>query len=67
MDGKGACPPEDCGGAYGYGMMKEVFATTPESEEADEYREWLVLEENEVLDPHTFSDIDTVNSRLKKI
>ena len=24
--GKGACPPEDCGGAWGYAELKEILA-----------------------------------------
>ena len=38
--GEGACPPEDCGGVYGFAELKEVLAG-PDSEERDEMREWI--------------------------
>jgi hypothetical protein len=57
---------EDCGSRYGYEEMKAVFATMPESEEADEYREWLGLDEGEVWDANYF-DIETINRGLKRI
>ncbi|NDV83971.1 plasmid pRiA4b ORF-3 family protein [Bacteroides sp. 51] len=66
LSGKGACPPEDCGGTYGYEEMKNTFITSPDSEEADEYRDWLGLEEGENWDANAF-DIDIVNDYLKKI
>lgn len=60
LSGKGACPPEDCGGTYGYEEMKTVFATAPESEEADEYREWLGMEDGEIWDANLL-DIEKIN------
>ncbi|MDR2950953.1 MAG: plasmid pRiA4b ORF-3 family protein [Prevotella sp.] len=66
LSGKGACPPEDCGGIYGYGDMKEAFATRPESEEADEYREWLGMDEGEMWNAEAF-DIAEVNMCLKQV
>lgn len=65
LDGKGSCPPEDCGGPYGYKGMKEVFRTMPDSEEADNYRDWLGLEDDEEWDAAYF-DIDEVNEALKE-
>jgi hypothetical protein len=38
--GEGACPPEDCGGAYGFAELKEVLAG-PHSAERDEMQEWI--------------------------
>jgi len=64
--GKGACPPEDCGGVWGYTGMKEFLATNPDNEDAAELREWLGLEEGEALDTTAF-DIDEVNIRLRTI
>lgn len=66
LSGKGACPPEDCGGIYGYEEMKQVFATMPESEEADEYREWLGMDEGEIWDTGVL-DIEEINRSLKLI
>lgn len=66
LSGKGACPPEDCGGIYGYEEMKRVFQTTPQDDEADSYREWLGLGKDEIWDAGRFS-VDEVNARLKHI
>lgn len=38
--GKRACPPEDCGGPYGYEMFLEAIQD-PEHEEHDEMLEWV--------------------------
>ena len=37
--GRGACPPEDCGGVYGYHELREAL-TNPSSEHDAELREW---------------------------
>lgn len=66
LSGKGNCPPEDCGGCYGYEIMKNVFRTAPESDEADSYRDWLGLDIDETWDPKEF-DLDDVNLSLKLI
>jgi hypothetical protein len=66
LSGKGACPPEDCGSIYGYKEMKEIFATRPESEEADEYREWLGMDEGEIWDAGFF-DRDEINIYLDQM
>lgn len=36
----GACPPEDCGGVYGYSHLLDVLKN-PDSEEYDEMIDWL--------------------------
>lgn len=65
LSGKGACPPEDCGGVYGYENMKAIFRESS-GEEVESYREWLGLEEGENWDPTSF-DIDEVNDYLKEL
>jgi hypothetical protein len=60
--GKGACPPEDCGGAWGYANLKDTLAD-PDDEEHQDMREWLSLESAEDFDPAEFS-IEEVNGRL---
>src|SRR5260370_9423881 len=35
LAGKGACPPEDCGGAWGYACLKEVLADPDHEEHED--------------------------------
>jgi hypothetical protein len=37
--GEGACPPEDCGGSYGFAELKAVLAGPP-SAERDELAQW---------------------------
>jgi hypothetical protein len=66
IDGKGACPPENCGGVWGYEEMKEIFANKPNSKRAEEFRDWLDLGENEVLDINKF-DIQQANVMVENI
>lgn len=40
MAGKRACPPEDCGGVYGYYRLLEILAD-PNDEEHAELTEWV--------------------------
>jgi hypothetical protein len=40
LDGKRACPPEDCGGAWGYADLLDALAD-PKSERHEELREWV--------------------------
>lgn len=49
---KGACPPEDCGGAWGYSDLKQVLAN-PNDEQHQEMLDWLGLESNSAFDPNT--------------
>jgi hypothetical protein len=66
IDGKGACPPENCGGVWGYEDIKETFAHNPKSEKAEEFRDWLGLEDNENLDINKFS-LDDANAAAAKV
>ena len=63
--GKGACPPEDCGGPWGYAALKEALAD-PEHEDHADRRDWLGLEADEDFDPKEFSAAD-VSSRLSRL
>lgn len=40
INGKRACPPEDCGGTWGYEEILEILKN-PDHEEYDETREWV--------------------------
>jgi hypothetical protein len=60
--GKGACPPEDCGGVWGYEHLREVLAD-PADEEHGEMLEWLGLQTAAEFDPARF-DVDEVNRAL---
>ena len=53
LKGKGACPPEDCGGIYGYYMMVEAI-NNPKHPEHDDMQEWMGMEEGEQWDVNEF-------------
>ncbi|MCW3046491.1 MAG: hypothetical protein JWO74_775 [Solirubrobacterales bacterium] len=62
VTGKGSCPPEDCGGVWGYADLRETLAD-PTHEEHAEMLEWLDLESADDFDPTAF-DVDRVNALL---
>jgi hypothetical protein len=47
---KGACPPEDCGGTWGYADLKKILAD-PGHDEYQDRLEWLGLENASEFDP----------------
>ncbi|MHB1539442.1 MAG: plasmid pRiA4b ORF-3 family protein [Solirubrobacteraceae bacterium] len=47
---KGACPPEDCGGPWGYANLREILAD-PSHDEHQDMLEWLGLEDATEFDP----------------
>ncbi len=63
--GEGACPPDDCGGPWGYDRLKEVVAN-PDDEDHVDMLDWLGLDEPGQFDPAAFS-LDEVNSRLRQL
>jgi hypothetical protein len=63
--GKGACPPEDCGGAWGYAELKEILAD-PSHESHQDMLEWLGLDAGQDFDPKKFS-VAEVNARLSSL
>ncbi len=56
--GRRACPPEDCGGIFGYYRLLEVLGQ-PDHPEHEEMLEWLGGE----IDPERF-DVEEINRRL---
>lgn len=58
LKGKGNCPPEDCGGPWGYMQMLEAVSD-PKHPEYENYREWL----GEDFDPEHF-DLNETNQFL---
>lgn len=62
LAGKGACPPEDCGGPWGYADLKKTFAD-PRREDHEQMLDWLGLDCAEEFDP-TASDIVEINDVL---
>lgn len=63
--GKGACPPEDCGGPWGYAALKEALADPAHEDHLDRL-EWLGLDAGEDFDPKEFSAAD-VSARLSAL
>jgi len=51
--GKSACPPEDCGGPWGYAELRETL-NNPKHSEYEEMRDWMDMEEGDVFDPTEF-------------
>ena len=58
IKGKRACPPEDCGGPWGYVEFLEAIQN-PSHPEHDDMLEWI----DGAFDPEEF-DLDEVNQRL---
>ena len=56
--GKSACPPDDCGGPWGYEHLIEALRD-PKHEEHEEMTEWI----GDEFDPEAF-DLDEVNQGL---
>jgi len=65
LAGKGACPPEDCGGVWGYEDIKGALVD-PKHEMHDELREWLGLEKGEVWDAQSF-DLDPAKAAVSSV
>lgn len=61
LSGENACPPEDCGGIWGYKDMLEALKK-PRSKAAREYKEWLGYH----FDPTEF-DLDGPKNLLARI
>jgi len=59
IDGQNACPPEDCGGIWGY-MNVLAAIRDPKNPEYEDLLDWL----GEDFDPEAF-DKDAVNEALK--
>ncbi|MEM7658403.1 MAG: plasmid pRiA4b ORF-3 family protein [Bacteroidota bacterium] len=61
IKGKNACPPEDCGGIWGYQELKEIMAN-PKHEQYKRMSNWLG---KKTWDATKF-DLDKVNQKLAK-
>lgn len=61
LTGKRSCPPEDCGGVWGYDYLLEIIQN-PEHEDYEERMEWL----GEDFVPEAF-DVDEVNKLLRAL
>ena len=61
VEGERACPPEDCGGVWGYAEFLEAIAD-PKHESHEDMLEWVGGE----FDPERF-DLDAVNRELRRL
>ena len=61
LEGARACPPEDCGGPFGYAELLEIISD-PEHPECEDRRAWL----GEDFSPEDF-DLAAVNRRLGRL
>jgi hypothetical protein len=61
LAGKRACPPEDCGGVWGYAEFLEAISD-PEHPEHEDMLEWIGGE----FDPEAF-DLEEVNAALRGV
>jgi hypothetical protein len=57
LAGAGACPPEDCGGLWGYYRLLEILQD-PQHEEHEQMKDWAGP-----IDPDAF-DLAAINKRL---
>ncbi|HLP89604.1 MAG TPA: plasmid pRiA4b ORF-3 family protein [Nostocaceae cyanobacterium] len=61
ITGKRACPPEDCGGAWGYAELLSII-NNPDHPEYEERMDWL----DESFDPNEF-ELEEINAGLEDI
>ena len=63
LAGKGACPPEDCGGPWGYADLKETLAD-PRHHDHGDMLDWLGLDSADEFDPAVY-DLVEINEVLE--
>jgi hypothetical protein len=61
VEGARACPPEDCGGTWGYESLLEALQD-PNHPEHEDMREWI----GEEFDSERF-DVEAVNKALRRV
>ncbi|MGW2354364.1 plasmid pRiA4b ORF-3 family protein [Actinacidiphila glaucinigra] len=68
LTGRRACPPEDCGGIWGYDYLIEILAD-PNHEEHEDRLEWLGLDSADQFDPAAFNaaEVNTALSALATV
>jgi hypothetical protein len=65
IDGKNACPPDDCGGPWGYANLIDVLKN-PKHEEHEDILDWLCIESADEFDSTEFDPKDVVFDNPKK-
>ncbi|CAN5529483.1 hypothetical protein BH24ACT7_BH24ACT7_14700 [soil metagenome] len=61
LTGRRACPPEDCGGPWGYGNLLEALAD-PDHPDHDDLTEWAPID----FDPARF-DVDETTEAMRSL
>lgn len=61
LKGKGACPPEDCGGVWGYYHLVEAI-NDPKHEDHKDMKRWLGVKQ---WDVHAF-DLEKARKRVDR-
>lgn len=61
LEGERACPPEDCGGIWGYMELLEILKDPKHPEYEERIEDWL----GEDFDPENF-DVEEVNKKFRK-
>lgn len=61
LKGKGMCPPEDCGGVYGYASLLEILSKKRKSAEEKEQLEWYGIKKD--YNPNEF-DFDWIEDNI---
>ncbi len=64
--GKNACPPEDCGGLWGYYDLIEII-NNPKHEEREDVMDWLGIENPEDFKPGYFDKDKVVFNDPKRV
>ncbi len=65
LAGGGKCPPEDCGGPWGYEELKDTL-TNPDHPNHEEMKEWLEIEEDEQWNAEDF-DIEAAKEAVSDV
>ena len=63
--GENACPPEDCGGVWGYRDLQKILKNSRHKEYKD-MLDWLCLDDPKDFDPHEFDPKGVYFENLKK-
>jgi len=66
LDGKGACPPEDCGGVYGYLEFQRIINDSQDPEHVD-MMDWAVLNEGEKWEDRYPFDLEEANKMVQSV
>ena len=65
LAGKGACPPEDCGGVSGFKDLKKILAN-PKNPEHQEMKEWMGLDAGDTWNANEF-DLEETSEAVREV